>query len=192
LSPVVAFLIILALPGLRCSASNTSEDDAAATAPLGMESLTPGPHGQPFAIYASAEGVELSRLQLRWMFGAKAAGQPELTTTFPTRLSFRVTATTFGVTEDGTPPAMIDSDEDVAKLLASLQFRLRVSEGGLRTERLAPADVHMIGVPADVPYGERIYRVTFQSKPLPASTRMVLEVSAADGELLCKFPLAAN
>ena len=191
-SAIVSCVVLISAAVLcspRLIAAGKSE--VIATAPLGMESLLPRPHGQAFAIYASAEGVDLNWLQTNSekLSSTNARVSPAF---FPAPLSFRVTATTLGITPADAAPAAFDSDVDTAKLLASLQFRLRVSPGGLRTERLDPADVRMIGVPADVPYGERIYRVTFQSGPLPITHRLVLEVIAPNGELLCKFPLAVN
>lgn len=188
------FLLILVaalcLPNLIAA----GKDESPATVPLGMESLLPRPHGQPFAIYASAEGMGLTRLQnVPAAANSLTDQQARRLAFFPSPLSFRVTATTLGLSAtDEEQAAKFDSGVGTEELLAALQFRLRVYRGGLRTDRLEPADVHMIGVPADVPYGERIYRVTFNSEPLPATDRLVLEVSAPSGELLCKFPVPSN
>jgi hypothetical protein len=180
---VVGAAIGLCSPNLVAA----GKDDVLATAPLGMESLLPRPHGQAFAIYASVEGIELSQLQPTATKSASA--RPKLQS-LPSTLSFRVTATTMGIGNvDTAQAASFEAGIETAKLMAGLQFRLRVAPGGLHVERLEPADVRMIGVPADVPYGERIYRVTFHSEPLPPTARLVLEVSAPNGELLCKFPL---
>jgi hypothetical protein len=45
----------------------------------------------------------------------------------------------------------------------------------------------MIGVPADVPYDERVYRINFALDKLPITDRCVLEVLSPTGERLTKF-----
>jgi hypothetical protein len=47
----------------------------------------------------------------------------------------------------------------------------------------------LIGVPADIAYKERIYRVSVNLPRVPMSDRVVLEVFAPDGERICKFHL---
>jgi hypothetical protein len=90
------------------------------------------------------------------------------------------------------PPDPVETDVDTSELIKSLQFRLRINNGGLKTERIEPLEARLIGVPADVPYGERIYRVTFQMPPLSTDARLVLEVLAPNGELLSKFSVVLN
>jgi len=193
LTSLLVVAIAAAASSTARSGKESEKERVANTAPIGMESLLPRPHGQAFAIYASVEGADLLRPQALAMPQSSDASAPEASQPGSAgRLSFRVTATTLGVQPDAASSARFDSDLETAELLRSLHFRLRISQGGLKVERLQPADVRMIGVPADVPYGERIYRVIFQSAPLPASTRMVLEVTAPNGELLCKFPVAGN
>ena len=47
----------------------------------------------------------------------------------------------------------------------------------------------MIGVPDDVPYNERVYRVAFEIGSVPTDRRMLLEVLTPQGERICKFHL---
>lgn len=152
--------------------------------PLGMEAFQPRPKGQMFAVYALAEGIDEDSMRR-----AKTAVAERPVDAFPASLSFRVTASTLTIASD-VRPAAFPSTRDTAELISQLQFRLRISHGALDTERLEPANVRMIGMPAEIPYGERIYRVTFQPQPFESSDRLVLEVISPEGELLCKFPLA--
>src|SRR5215469_6703699 len=188
---VLLLLLAVALalfPASQVDASGDENDSVIAVVlPIGMEALLPRPRGRAFIIYASAEGIHpsLSRADAA-PGGAEASGY------FPSPLSFRVTATTLGMPSEKTPPSSFDTNMQTPELISGLRFRLRVSPGGLRTERIEPADTRQIGIPADVPYGERIYRVTFDHPPLPMTDRLVLEVMSPEGELLCKFPLVVN
>jgi hypothetical protein len=157
--------------------------------PLGIDVLAPREHGSTFALYASLEGLSSIAL-IAQKDPVRADGQ-ETERHFPSPLSFRVTATTLGVNSIDVPDR-IDTDLDTAELIKSLQFRLRINDSGLQTKRIGPAETRLIGVPADVPYGERIYRVIFEIPPLSTRARLVLEIVAPNGELLSKFPVTLN
>ena len=45
----------------------------------------------------------------------------------------------------------------------------------------------MIGVPADVAYDERVYRISFSGQKIPVSDRCILEVLSPTGERLTRF-----
>ena len=53
--------------------------------------------------------------------------------------------------------------------------------------QVAPVSVQLIGVPQDVPYDERVYRVTFDVGDLLVTDRCVLMVLSPDGERLTRF-----
>ena len=55
------------------------------------------------------------------------------------------------------------------------------------SREIAPESVEMIGVPADVPYDERIYRVNMNVGNLPASDRLVIEILSPQDEVLTHF-----
>jgi hypothetical protein len=48
----------------------------------------------------------------------------------------------------------------------------------------------MIGVPADVPSDERIYRITLNNVRLPITDRLVVEILTPQGEVLTHFPFS--
>jgi ubiquitin-protein ligase len=56
-------------------------------------------------------------------------------------------------------------------------------------KELEPLSVKIIGVPADTPYDERIYRVSFELPNIPVDDRIVLNVLSPNGECLSKFHL---
>lgn len=105
--------------------------------------------------------------------------------TFPQHVSFRVTATLRKTLID--PPLdTVSTDDPPADFLLKLKFRLKVYHG-LERHELAPDEVSMIGMPADVPYDERIFRVSFDLNQLPVTDRLVLEVIAPDDQMITHF-----
>lgn len=103
---------------------------------------------------------------------------------FPQHFSFRITAS-LRKTVLLDPTDAIESN-DPQDLLLKLKFRLKTYHG-LNARVLQPDSVQMIGVPSDIPYDERVYRVSFTVKNLPVSDRCVLEILSADGVRLTKF-----
>lgn len=103
---------------------------------------------------------------------------------FPEHFSFRITAS-LRKTVLLDPTDAIEST-DPQELLLKLKFRLKTFHG-LIARVVQPDSVQMIGVPADIPYDERVYRVSFTVKNLPVSDRCVLEILSEDGVRLTKF-----
>jgi hypothetical protein len=48
----------------------------------------------------------------------------------------------------------------------------------------------MIGMPPDVPYDERVYRINVNARNLPITDRLVVEIFSPHGELLTHFPFS--
>jgi hypothetical protein len=84
------------------------------------------------------------------------------------------------------PTATISTDQTPQNLLLKLKFQLKAYHG-LQARVIEPESVQMIGVPADVPYDERVYRINFALDKLPITDRCVLEVLSPTGERLTKF-----
>lgn len=106
---------------------------------------------------------------------------------FPDTISFRVTASTeLKLLDVQQWPAT--AGQDMNLYLAGLRFRLRIFHG-LSMRVVQPENVEMIGVPADVAYNERIYRVAFHAGRIPMSDRIVLEVLSPQGQRISRFHL---
>ena len=103
---------------------------------------------------------------------------------FPRLFSFRITASLRKVVMDG-PATSVDVLDDPRELLLHLGFRIRVYDG-LKAREIAPESVEMIGVPAYVPYDERVYRIRVNAGNLPVTDRFVIEVVSRAG----RAPLA--
>lgn len=107
---------------------------------------------------------------------------------FPERFSFRITASLRKVFLDG-PVTSVPISEDPQELLLNLKFRIR-AYNGLEVREIVPQSVEMIGMPADVPYDERVYRINVNAGNLPITDRLVVEIFSPHGELLTHFPFS--
>ncbi|HEU5414630.1 MAG TPA: hypothetical protein VFW31_12765 [Candidatus Angelobacter sp.] len=104
---------------------------------------------------------------------------------FPRHFSFRITASLRKTVIDP-PSASLAYTQDPANLLLGLKFRLRDYDA-LVSKELKPESVRMIGVPADIPYDERVFRVSFDIGERPVTDRFMLEIYSPEGEQLGRF-----
>ncbi|HEV7675387.1 MAG TPA: hypothetical protein VGQ12_12720 [Candidatus Angelobacter sp.] len=107
---------------------------------------------------------------------------------FPQRFSFRITASLRKVFLDG-PVTSVTITGDPRELLLNLKFRIR-AYNGLEVLEIVPQSVEMIGMPADVPYDERVYRIKVNAGNLPITNRLVVEIFSPHGQLLTHFPFS--
>ena len=107
---------------------------------------------------------------------------------FPQRFSFRITASLRKMLMDR-PMASVDVSDEPHELLLNLKFRIR-AYNALENHEIVPESVEMIGMPADVPYDERVYRINLNNVDLPITARLVVEIRTPKGELLTHFPFS--
>jgi len=107
---------------------------------------------------------------------------------FPQRFSFRITASLRKMLIDQ-PVASVDVGDEPHELLLNLKFRIR-AYNGLESHEIVPESVEMIGMPADVSYDERVYRINLNKVDLPITARLVVEIRTPQGELLTHFPFS--
>jgi hypothetical protein len=105
---------------------------------------------------------------------------------FPQHFSFRITASLKKIFLDG-PVRSVASLGDPQQLLLHLKFRVRAYHG-LEARELTPHSIEMIGMPADVPSDERVYRININAGNLPITDRLVVQIFSPEGELLTHFP----
>lgn len=186
---VIALAVLIAAP---LTAAPPEEDDWTfhALLPLGSAPLSLMPSGKGLSLMATAECPLLEGwkrvVRNHHTVLLDAAGTPMRQ--FPDHVSFRVTAST---RSDRLLP--FDKPEpiqggDPKTWLKQLSFRLKIFHG-LEAHEIDPAGVTNLGVPADVPYDERIYLVSFGIKDIPATDRLMLEVFAPDGTRVGRFHL---
>ena len=104
---------------------------------------------------------------------------------FPRHFGFRVTAT-LRKPIPATPEQIVNTDQDPQEFLLSLGFRLKIYDG-LEMQEIAPESVTIIGVPPDIAYDERIFRVQFSVGNLPVTDRVILEALSPEGESISHF-----
>ena len=107
---------------------------------------------------------------------------------FPQRFSFRITASLRKVFLEG-PNTSVDVADDPQQLLLKLKFRIR-AYNALEVREIEPQSSEMIGMPAEVPYDERVYRININAAKLPITDRLVVEIYSPQGELLTHFPFS--
>ncbi len=194
LPAVVAALLALSALPLRAespsAASQASVQVFDSHIPLGIEGFFVRPARQTLYVLSTAtspifQGWQLRETSSKHLLQA-ADGAP--VRYFPRNVSFRVTASAL-------MPQLLDVDRDfldgVADLnayLLRLGFQLKIFHG-LQVQTLEPDRVEFIGMPADVPYDERVYRASFTLPQVPIEDRIVLEVLSPGGDRLCKFHL---
>lgn len=102
-------------------------------------------------------------------------------------LMLRVTAETRPgyMHSDGYP---VDSAADANAFMLGLTFRARVCRG-LEHRTVQPRETRQIGMPADVPYDERVFNVIFDLKDVEPDERIMFEVLSPQGERVAKFYL---
>jgi len=107
---------------------------------------------------------------------------------FPRRFSFRITASLRKIFVE-VPGTSIDVADDPQELLLKLKFRIRAYHA-LEVREVVPQSVELIGMPADVPYDERVYRINIDTGKIPITDRLVVEIFSPQGELLTHFPFS--
>jgi hypothetical protein len=105
---------------------------------------------------------------------------------FPHHFNFRITASLRKIVLDD-PVSVITFAGNPQQLLLQLKFRIKAYHG-LRMREIEPESIEMIGMPADVPSDERIYRVAVNIGDMPVVDRVVIEVLSPEGEVLTHFP----
>ncbi|MGC2742441.1 MAG: hypothetical protein WA672_04580 [Candidatus Angelobacter sp.] len=105
---------------------------------------------------------------------------------FPQHFSFRITASLKKIFLEG-PMTSVALPDDPQELLLHLKFRVRVYHG-LEAREIAPQSIEMIGVPADVPSDERVYRININAGNIAITDRLVVEIFSPEGEFLTHFP----
>ena len=160
------------------------------TMPAGYDVVILKPSGANLSLMGLIECPELEGAQSVAEGTNKklVSADGEIIRRFPGRFSFRITASLRKMLIER-PVASVDVADEPHQLLLNLKFRIR-AYNGLEAHEIVPESVEMIGMPADVPYDERVYRINFNNVDLPITARLVVEVRTAQGELLTHFPFS--
>ena len=160
------------------------------TIPLGTDLLVLRPSKQTVALLASAESNEFKDWQLVEIDGKRNIigldGKP--IRNMPRHIIFRITAGNKDKISDEAPYP-IDINSSLNDFLLSLKFRLKIFRG-MDARELEPEETKVIGVPADEPYNERIFRTSFDVGDVKIDDRLVLEIYAGNNDQrISKFHL---
>ncbi len=158
--------------------------------PLGSEGFLLKPSDRAFYLFATAQNARFEGMHQAQVAGQKVLldAQGRQVEYYPETVTFRVTASAWPEKLIGVALFPVNAGEDTNDYLLNLRFRVLIFHG-LQVTSIEPAKVELIGMPADVPYHERIYGLIFDLGHLPIEDRAVLEVLSPDGERLCKFHL---
>ncbi len=190
---ISVLLCLLVAPGSASAPSKTTGTSVQyryhARIPLGSENFSVQLWQSGLTVLASAENPEFEG----WGVNVKgenrrvvdAFGQP--VRFYPDEVTFRVTIGTRTRLSD-TQPFPLRVSLAANDYLLNVRFRVKIFHG-LHPTMVEPSAVELIGVPADIAYDERIYRVSFHLDDISITDRVVLEVLAPSGERLCKFHL---
>lgn len=159
--------------------------------PLGADCFNVQGHKwhQNMSLLGSAESNLFQGLTARGSLHQRALYTPDgrQVAKYPGRVVFRVTAS-FRTALIDTPPFPVTTADDPNDYLLKLKFRLVVFHG-LHQTVIHPDSIEMIGVPAEMPYNERVYRITAELANIPIADRVVLYVLDPSGQRLTKFHL---
>jgi hypothetical protein len=193
----LSLLAVVAICPPICPQSHIPSDDDPnevywykAPLSLGADGFRLQPANREFYILGCVEDRRFDRLQVSRVrqsrFVIDAAG--DIWKHYPAELTFRVTATAMDPDSLKSEIDRIDEPGDLNAFMLGLHFRLKVFQG-LNMQTVKPTSVHLIGVPSDVPYDERVYRVSFDTGNFPVDARLVMEVLSPGGQLLSRFHL---
>jgi hypothetical protein len=160
--------------------------------PLGSDNLLLEPSKTPLFLLASAESRDFDGWRQvddgsnHFIYGPDGAPVRK----YPEFVNFRITAST-KIRPAEEKPYPISCKEDVNDYLLGFRFQLKIFHG-LDYTVLQPKAVRLIGMPSDVSYDERIYRVSFELPDLPLDDRLMLEIYSPTGDRISKFHLEFN
>ena len=158
--------------------------------PLGTESVRLQPGGHNIYLLASAECGSFEGLRrIGEARNARlVAADGSLLPYYPSEVAFRLTASTFDKPRTQDSPVDVNANQEVNSFLLNLRMRLKIFQG-LDAYEIEPEEVDLIGMPATVPYNERIYRATFHLEHVPSDARIVLQVLDSSDQRIARFHL---
>jgi hypothetical protein len=192
-SPSVYRFVLIAIAfSIMAMAGNVSKNDPPlrSSMPAGYDVITLKPSGAHLSLMGLVECPEIEGAR-HVPEGGKTKlirANGRVVEKFPQHFNFRITASLRKLVLQG-PAIAVDVSDNPQDLLLKLRFRIK-AYNGLEMHEITPKSIEMIGVPADVPYDERVYRISINAGQLPITDRIVIEILSPQGELLTHFPFS--
>ena len=181
--------LFLVCSAVFCLGQSDFVSHFSAVMPLGSDSILLQPSKQRLNMLLTVESPEFERIRTQGTGHQRTVtyddGDP--VHYYPSQISFRFTIGSRTATDE-TQPNDVDTTVDADRFQSTLRFRLKVFHG-IEAKTLEPVEVKMLGVPAEVPFDERIYHFTFKLKNVPVEDRMMLEILDENGNRVGKFHL---
>ncbi len=157
--------------------------------PLGSEALVLEPSHRPIQVLATAvapqfEGWRLEGRRTNPVL-LDVSGKP--VKELPRTIDFRVTLSARDKIFDPNP-LPVQSNKNLNDFLLDVHFQLQVFRG-MDMREVKPLATKIIGIPADEPSDERIYRVSFDIGNATPEDRIVLLITDGSGNRISKFHL---
>lgn len=170
-------------------ANPTTTTRYAAVMSLGSDSILLQPAKQRLNMLLTVECPGMEKIVVRGEGPARTASYSDGTPVrfYPQGISFRFTIGARTATDEEAPNEF-ETNVTADHFQSTLHFRLKVFHG-THTQVYEPTDVSMLGIPADIPYNERIYHFSFKVKDIPVEDRMMLEILDEHGDRVGKFHL---
>jgi hypothetical protein len=158
--------------------------------PLGIMRLTPNAEPRSMYLLVTAENPAFQSWQTSEQHRMPRKADGTQVRFFPSHIDFRVTASARAAELIGIDDYSINLPPgSLNDLMTKLHFRLAIFHG-LDKHMFQPDNVENIGMPDDVSYDERVYRVGFDiGSTVSVEDRIVLEVLSPQGDRLGKFHL---
>ncbi|MGE5325337.1 MAG: hypothetical protein ACM3SW_20885 [Actinomycetota bacterium] len=175
------------LPVLARPGSLDANDGMRAATPAGYKLIQLQPSGAVVSLFALIECPQIQGAHRvsRGLNARVVLADGTRLRRFPRRFSFRITASLRKMILEE-PTSSLNYGRNPQNLLLGLKFKLRDYDALVATS-FRPESVRMIGMPADVSYDERVFRVSFDVGDRPVTDRFLLEVYSPDGERLGRF-----
>lgn len=186
---IAAALGLSSVAGAQTPAQPAAVYEFQSVVPLGVETFKLQAASETINVLASAESHAFQGIRLIGQGPERVVLAPDgsLVHRYPEQITFRVTASARGkALDDRAEP--VATTADLNRYLLSLHFRVKIFRG-LAYREVEPMRTELVGVPADVTYDERIYRVLFKMGEVAADERILLEVYDHSGERLTRFHL---
>ena len=188
-----AAMVVLALTILVAAARSGHGQSAAegarlrAIMPLGSDVLLLQPAKKLVSMLLTVECKELDEVRIvekdsRLLAVREGGGE---VTKYPQEIKFRFTVGSRNLLGER-QPLEVQTSATPEQFAAHLHFRLKVFHG-VESQTIVPAQAKIIGVPPEMPYDERIYRISFKLNDIPVSDRMMFEVLDDSGTRVAKF-----